>query len=85
MYSLDWKTKAQKQLAKIGDKPTRDEIYDAVQTLSNFPAVKNVKRLTDHKYPYRLRVGRYRVFFEIADGVRIIHIEEVKKRDDRTY
>ena len=85
MYTLDWKNKAQKQLAKIGDRSTRDEIYDTAQTLCNFPDVKNIKKLTEHKYPYRLRVGRYRLFFEIADGVRIIMIEEVKKRDDRTY
>lgn len=35
--------------------------------------------------PYRLRVGRYRIFFSNDDAISIITIEEVKKRDDRTY
>lgn len=85
MYIIDWKNKAQKQLAKISGRETRDAIYDTAQTLCNFPAVEHVKKLTNHKYQYRLRVGRYRVFFDVSDTVRIIHIEEVKKRDDRTY
>jgi mRNA-degrading endonuclease RelE of RelBE toxin-antitoxin system len=44
-----------------------------------------VKRLSNHPYEYRLRVGRYRVFFDFHSTVRIIRIEEVKKRDERTY
>jgi mRNA interferase RelE/StbE len=34
---------------------------------------------------YRLRVGDYRVFFEFDGGVKLVSIEEVKKRDERTY
>lgn len=85
MYDIDWKSKASKQLAKIDGKATRDEIYDTVQTLCNFPDVPQIKKLTNHQYDYRLRVGRYRIFFDIEDVIRIIYIEEVKKRDDRTY
>lgn len=79
------KSKAVKQLDKIADRDTRKEIRDEVSNLSDWPNVQNVKKLANHKYDYRLRVGRFRVFFDISDTVRIIHIEEVKKRDDRTY
>ncbi|HBL53881.1 MAG TPA: cytotoxic translational repressor of toxin-antitoxin stability system [Syntrophaceae bacterium] len=85
MYEIDWKNKAAKQLAKIGDKDTRDEIFNTAETLCYYPDVRHIKKLTKHKYPYRLKVGRYRVFFEVSNTVKIIHIEEVKKRDDRTY
>jgi mRNA-degrading endonuclease RelE of RelBE toxin-antitoxin system len=46
---------------------------------------RNVKTLTNHEYGYRLRVGNYRVFFEFDGAVSIVSIEEVKKRDERTY
>ena len=85
MYKIDWKTKAVKQLDKIADRDTRKEIRNEVSNLSDWPNVQHVKKLANHKYDYRLRVGRFRVFFDISDAVRIIHIEEVKKRDDRTY
>jgi mRNA interferase RelE/StbE len=41
--------------------------------------------LTGHKYAYRLRVGNYRVFFDFDGTVRIVRIEEVRRRDERTY
>ena len=85
MYFIDWQSKALKQLAKIPDQSTRKVLKDAVAGLAVFPNTPQVKKLTRHKYAYRLRVGRYRIFFDIADTIRIISIQEVKKRDDRTY
>ncbi|MGH9772622.1 MAG: type II toxin-antitoxin system RelE family toxin [Candidatus Acidiferrales bacterium] len=61
------------------------DIRRAVDELTNFPNVANVKHLTRHRFPYRLRVGRYRVFFTVEAVAVIIEIEEVKKRDERTY
>lgn len=46
---------------------------------------RNVKALAHHEYGYRLRVGNYRVFFDFDGAVRIVSIEEVRKRDERTY
>jgi mRNA-degrading endonuclease RelE of RelBE toxin-antitoxin system len=53
--------------------------------LADLSAARNVKALTGHEYGYRLRVGSYRVFFEFDGAVRIVGIEEVRKRDERTY
>lgn len=49
------------------------------------PDCVNVKALSNHLYQYRLRVGDYRVFFNFDGVVSIVSIEEVKKRDERTY
>ena len=46
---------------------------------------RNIKALSNHAHGYRLRVGSYRVFFDFDGAVRIVSIEEVKKRDERTY
>ena len=85
MYNISWENKAVKQLDKIDNREMRKEIKNEAAKLAAWPDVKQVKKLVNHKYDYRLRVGRYRVFFKIEETVRIIHIEEVKKRDDRTY
>jgi len=85
MYLTDWKKKDRKQLDKIADQRTRVEIKDAVSALADLPNASQVKKLTNHQYEYRLRVGRYRVFFNVAEAIQIVTIEEVKKRDDRTY
>ena len=53
--------------------------------LVDLSSARNVKALKDHEYGYRLRVGNYRVFFEFDGAVRIVSVEEVRKRDERTY
>jgi len=53
--------------------------------LVDLSAARNVKALTNHEFGYRLRVGNYRVFFEFDGAVRIVSIEEVRKRDECTY
>ncbi len=47
--------------------------------------VSTLKNSKKHRYRYRLRVGRYRVFFDHDTGIKIVKIQEVKKRDERTY
>ncbi|WP_425522579.1 type II toxin-antitoxin system RelE family toxin [Xylella fastidiosa] len=53
--------------------------------LTNMPDCLNVKALINHKHQYRLRVGNFRVLFDFDVTARIVAIEEVKKRDERTY
>ena len=85
MYNIDWKPKARKQLFKIKDISVRGRIVDAVDTLADFPHCPSIMRLENHRYQYRLRVGIYRVLFDARTGIRIIEIQEVKKRDEHTY
>ncbi len=85
MERIKWNRKALKQLMKLQTK-TRKSIVNSVGELPTPNGWRNVKQLTDHKYKYRLRVGRYRVFFDLEmNEVKIYLIQEVKKRDDRTY
>ena len=84
MYHINWQKKARKQLNKI-DRSQRINIIDAVDTLANFPNVKNIISLKNHEHEYRLRVGNYRVLFDADTTVRIIDIQQVGKRDDNTY
>lgn len=84
MNTIKWHTKALKQLRKI-DRQDNAAIRQAVNGLAAMPACAGVKALTNHAYGYRLRVGRYRVFFDFDGEVRIVEIQEVKKRDEHTY
>jgi len=80
-----WQPKAVKQLKKIGDRAVQERILTASSGLSMFPACANVKRLTDHEPTHRLRVGNWRILFNVFEEISIIRIEEVKKRDENTY
>ena len=86
MNEIFWQAKALKQLRKI-DAQHNAMIRRAVNAeLVDLAAARNVKPLTNHKYGYRLRVGDYRVLFDFEGGAAcIVSIEEVRKRDERTY
>jgi mRNA-degrading endonuclease RelE of RelBE toxin-antitoxin system len=68
-------------------KQYQEAIFQCVDKLVNFPDCDelNIKSLKNHKYDYRMRIGRYRVIFDDKKTVKVIAIQEVKKRDDRTY
>ncbi|CCU72794.1 MULTISPECIES: type II toxin-antitoxin system RelE family toxin [Thalassolituus] len=86
MFSIEWTKTAVKELRKIQPEKQRTAIFKAVDELSECPTTAtNVKALKGHKAGYRLRVGRYRVLFDLDEGVRVITIQEVRKRDERTY
>lgn len=85
MMQVIWKPKALKQLIKLGDKAAQASILYATSGLTAFPAVTGIKALVNHQYMYRIRVGNYRVLFDVSTTVQVVRIEEVKKRDERTY
>lgn len=84
MFTINWAKKAVKQWLKI---PAihRTRIAAEITKLAFFPALSDIKALANHQYGYRLRVGNYRVLFDVQTEIRIIDIQEVKKRDDNTY
>ena len=86
MNDILWAPKALRQLRKI-DSTHASQIRRAVSSeLVNLSHARHVKALVGHEYDYRLRVGNYRVLFNVIDGqTRIVMIEEVRKRDERTY
>lgn len=85
MNDIQWSNKARKQMKKI-PRDYQEKIIESVDSLVGFPGCElDIKTLKDFDYDYRLRVGRYRVFFDHAEQIKIIAIQEVKKRDNRTY
>jgi mRNA interferase RelE/StbE len=84
MNSISWTKQALKQLRKI-DAQHAKKIVVAVRVLAAMPDCGNVKALTNHAYSYRLRVGDFRVLFDWSGEIKIVEIQEVRKRDERTY
>lgn len=77
IVSLD--DKAIKDLSKI-NKPEALKIFSKIEILQDFPKVANLKKLTNFTPPYRLRVGDYRVLFDIEDNT--ITVYRVRHRKD---
>ena len=69
--------KAFKDLSKI-QKQEVEKILLKIELLEDYPDVANINKLTNFEPPYRLRVGNYRVLFDIEDD--IITVYRVKHR-----
>ncbi|WP_248803966.1 type II toxin-antitoxin system RelE family toxin [Pseudomonas sp. MWU13-2100] len=84
MNTIFWTRKAAKQLLSLH---SRDQVHirDSATILSDMPDLSNVKALSQHDYGYRMRVGRYRILFDWEGTIKVVSIQEVKKRDERTY
>ena len=71
--------KALKDLSKL-DKKTAKEILNRIKLLENFPDCANTKKLKNFYPPFRLRVGNYRILFDIE--VEILTVYRVKHRKE---
>lgn len=85
MNQVNWHPKALRQLRKIEARAEKQIRVAVSSELVDLNTARNVKSLTNHEYGYRLRVGNFRVFFDYDGEIRVVSIEEVRKRDERTY
>lgn len=70
-YEVNFKPRAEKDLRRVPQGDQR-RIIERIETLSE-DLKGDVKKLTDHTPEYRLRVGRWRVLFEIEGKAIIIY------------
>ncbi|TNH07027.1 type II toxin-antitoxin system RelE family toxin [Testudinibacter sp. TR-2022] len=86
MNRIEWTMKAVKQLLKIDTRYVK-AIKDSVAELAEFPLLSlDIKKLQGLENQYRIRVGKYRVIFDVVNGEpRIISIKAIKRRTDQTY
>ena len=72
---------AQKQLDSIS-KIERDRLILTLRSLANEPRPNGVKKLKGYDNTYRVRVGDYRIIYEIKDRELIVLLLSVSHRKD---
>ena len=76
-YEIEFKSRAVKDLQSIS-KTTQTKILAKIQEMEN-DLKGDVKKLTNFTPEYRLRVGNYRILFEIENESIVIY--RIKPRD----
>lgn len=84
MYKLLFARQYEKQLKKI-PKDEQVRIINKIEKISGNPRVYSIKLASIHPPIYKLRVGNYRVFFEIDDEKKMVIITDVRRRTTQTY
>ena len=80
MYTITLSRQAARSLRRIDGKQ-RDAIRSRIELLANDPRDPrlDVKRLVG-RAGFRLRVGDWRILYDVDDTVRIIAVEEILQR-----
>lgn len=78
MYQIELKPRAIKDLKGIA-KPEARKIIEKVMGLGQ-GLIGDIKRLTNFTPEYRMRVGNYRVLFEVEEGKIVVY--RVKHRNE---
>ncbi len=79
---IEVRDSASKDLKQI-DKKTALKLLQDIQKLKDYPSISNIKKLINHHYSHRMRLGDYRVLFDITDDIifigRILHRKDAYK------
>ncbi|MBF8265007.1 MAG: hypothetical protein HW384_871 [Dehalococcoidia bacterium] len=84
MYKLILEPSAQRDLKKFTG-TVKSRIEASLDKLKAAPRPAAAKKLVGFKESWRLRVGDYRVLYEISDKSRELHIYRIELKGKDTY
>ena len=80
MYRVLLERGAEKEnLARLSSE-IHDRVIAAIQALSTNPRPPGCRKLVGSKHDWRIRVGDYRVIYEIADEIRVVRVNRARHR-----
>ena len=88
MYRLEVSPAADRDLDKLKGRIRRQDFERlgvAIRSLSNEPRPHGVRKIKGTERAYRVRVGSYRVVYDIYDNEQLVLILQVARRTEATY
>lgn len=80
-YQIEWRKSTKRDLKKIPPEEVT-KIISSVEALKSNPRPVGSVKLSGSQYAYRIRIGNYRVIYEIYDHKVIIEVVKVGHRRD---
>ena len=79
MYRVLLERAAEKDLSRLASE-IHHRVIAAIQALAAHPRPPGCRKLAGSKNDWRIRVGDYRVVYEIAYEIRIVRVNRVRHR-----
>ena len=80
-FDLQWRKSTSKDLRRI-PREAVSRIVAAAAKLAEEPLPHGSEKLTGSEHTYRIRVGDYRVVYELLRNAKIVEIQRVRHRKD---
>lgn len=80
-FSLEWRSSTRKDLRKL---PSHEiaRILTEVESLADEPFPHGTEKLAGSDHTYRIRIGDYRVVYEVLTLSKLVVIQRVRHRKD---
>jgi mRNA interferase RelE/StbE len=78
-YRVEFTTAAAREIHKL-PRRVRDRLLDAIEDLGDEPRPHGAKKLVGEKSAWRIRVGDYRVIYDVLDDVLTVTIVRAAHR-----
>ncbi|MCX5846775.1 MAG: type II toxin-antitoxin system RelE/ParE family toxin [Deltaproteobacteria bacterium] len=82
MYEVYIERAAEKDLKKLPAEDFFHRIISTIKALSDEPRPSGCRKITGSKSDWRIRVGEYRIIYEINEKEKAVRIFRVKHRRD---
>ena len=79
MYEVEFVTSAAKEFRSLREEIKR-RVAVAIDALRQNPRPRGARKLRGHGRLYRIRVGSYRVVYEIDDQARLVRVTRIRHR-----
>ena len=79
MYQVLLERSAERDLKRLSAN-VHDRVIEAIKELAGNPRPPGCRKLVGSQNDWRIRVGDYRVIYEIADAIRIVRVNRVRHR-----
>jgi mRNA interferase RelE/StbE len=78
-FQIEIKPAAQRQIKKLPPS-IQEKIFQALEELKFEPRPSNAKKMVGEENAYRVRVGKYRIVYEIYERVLLVVVVQVGHR-----
>lgn len=80
-YRLEWRKSTKKDLRRLPSQEVKKTI-EAVEALMGDPFPYASEKLSGSEHAYRIRIGNYRVIYEVFTSILLVEIQRIAHRKD---
>jgi mRNA interferase RelE/StbE len=80
-FNIQWRSSTRKDLRSL-PKQEITRLLAAVEQLAEEPFPHGSQKLTGSEHQFRIRVGDYRVVYEVLSAARVVEIQRVRHRKE---
>ena len=88
MYKIEISPAAGRDLERLKNRITKQDferLRNAINILAEEPRPQGVRKIKGEERAFRIRVGSYRIVYEVYDNSKLILILYVVRRSESTY